>query len=174
MHVNILMQDTITINDDDWLQYTDKYEALMWTVARNISGDRAIADVETNYADLCVAALDSIRGFHKKTGDNFEEMMNNNLFDKYTKTVLWNYKNKKGNYLKKRYSINSSSVELDPDSNISDDKTVGEYNKYMESLLNKCGKVPKDYLDQVCKNPDTIEDCMEILDNCFDDDNIEA
>ena len=60
-----------------------------------------------------------------------------------------------------------------PTSNISDDKTIGEFSKYMESLLNKCGKVPKDYLDRVCKNPDTIKDCMEILDNCFEDDNIE-
>jgi len=168
------MSNAIVIDNAEWGQYTDRYEGLMWTVARNISGDRAIADLETNYADLCVAALDSIRGFHKKTGDSFEEMMANNLFDKYTKTVLWNYKNKKGNYLKKRYNINSSSVELDPANNISDDKAIGEYSKYMESLLNKCGKVPKDYLDSVCKNPDTIKDCMEILDNCFDDDNIDA
>ena len=168
------MNNAIVIDNTEWGQYTDKYEGLMWTVARNISGDRAIADLETNYADLCVAAIDSIRGFHKKTGDSFEEMMENDLFDKYTKTVLWNYKNKKGNYLKKRYNINSSSVELDHTSNISDDKTVGEFSKYMESLLNKCGKVPKDYLDRVCKNPDTIKDCMEILDNCFDDDSIEA
>ena len=168
------MSNAIVIDNSEWAQYADRYEKLMWTVARNISGDRAIADLETNYADLCVAAIDSIRGFHKKTGESFEEMMGNILFDKYTKTVLWNYKNKKGNYLKKRYNINSSSVELDPNSNFSDDKTIGEYNKYMESLLNKCGKVPKDYLDKVCKNPDTIKDCMEILDNCFDDDNIEA
>ena len=167
------MSNAIVIDNSEWSQYTGKYENLMWTVARNISGDRAIADLETNYADLCVAAIDSIRGFHKKTGDSFEEMMQNDLFDKYTKTVLWNYKNKKGNYLKKRYNINSSSVELEPGSNISDDKTIGSYNDYMESLLNKCGKVPKDYLDSVCKNPDRIDDCMEILDNCFNDDSIE-
>ena len=92
------MSNAIVIDNSEWAQYTDRYEKLMWTVARNISGDRAIADLETNYADLCVAAIDSIR----------------------------------------------------------------------------CGKVPKDYLDRVCKNPDTIKDCMEILDNCFDDDNIEA
>lgn len=163
------MNVMITVNNEDWSRYTDKYEKLMWTVARNISGDRAIADLETNYADLCVAALDSIRGFHKKTGESFEEMMKNILFDKYTKTVLWNYKNKKGNYLKKRYNINSSSVELDSNINIADDNIIGSYNNYMESILNKCDKVSKEYLDDICKNPNLIEDCMEILDNCFDD-----
>ena len=159
--------NSITIDNDEWKQYTEKYEGLMWTVARHISGDRAIADLETNYADLCVAALDSIRGFHKKTGEDFSQMMENILFDKYTKTVLWNYKNKKGNYLKKRYALNSSSVEFDPSYAPADTKVVGSYNGYMESLLNKCEKIPKDVLDGVCKNPDTIEDCMDLLDDCF-------
>ena len=168
-----MSSSTITIDNQDWERYTDKYEGLLWTVARNISGDRAIADLETNYADLCVAALDSIRGFNKKTGESFDEMMGNILFDKYTKTVLWNYKNKKGNYLKKRYNINSSSVEIDSNCFLPETKTLGTCNTYMDSLLKKCSKIPKDYLDSVCKNPDTIEDCMEILDNCFDDANID-
>ena len=94
-------------------------------------------------------------------------MMDNILFDKYTKTVLWNYKNKKGNYLKKRYALNSSSVEFDASYAPADTKVIGSYNGYIEALLNKCEKVPKDLLDRVCKNPNTIEDCMDLLDDCF-------
>ena len=159
--------NSITIDNEEWKQYQDKYEGLLWTVARNISGDRAIADLETNYADLCVAALDSIRGFHKKTGESYAQMMENPLFNAYTKTVLWNYKNKKGNYLKKRYALNSSSVEFDASYAPADTKIIGSYNGYMESLLHKCEKIPKDVLNSICKNPDTIEDCMDLLDDCF-------
>tara|TARA_R100001143_G_C3305857_1_gene107811 strand:- start:175 stop:666 length:492 start_codon:yes stop_codon:yes gene_type:complete len=160
---------TITVSDNDWVRYTDKYENLMWAISRRISGDRVIADLETNYADLCVAALDSIRGFHKKTGEDFSQMMDNILFDKYTKTVLWNYKNKKGNYLKKRYALNSSSVEFDSSYAPADTKVLGSYNGYMESLLNKCEKIPKSIIDEVCKNPDTIEDCMDLIADCFEE-----
>tara|TARA_Y100000310_G_C20542426_1_gene743958 strand:+ start:363 stop:791 length:429 start_codon:yes stop_codon:yes gene_type:complete len=139
----------------------------MWTVARHISGDPVLADLETNYADLCVAALDSIRGFNKKTGESFGEMIDNILFDKYTKTVLWNYKNKKGNYLKKRYTINSSAVEFAPEYTPTTSKSEGTSDFYMEALLDKCSKVPKNYLENVCQNPNSIENCMEILDECF-------
>jgi hypothetical protein len=159
---------TITVSDNDWVRYSEKYEGLMWTIARKISGDRVIADLETNYADLCVAALDSIRGFHKKTGEDFPQMMDNTLFDKYTKTVLWNYKNKKGNYLKKRYSLNSSAVEIGEEFSPSS-KSVGEYNSYMDSLLNKCGKFPKSLMDDVCKNPEKIEECMDLIAECFEE-----
>ena len=37
----------------------------------------------------------------------------------------------------------------------------------MESLLDKCEKIPKDVLNSICKNPDTIDDCMDLLDDCF-------
>ena len=163
----------IEIDDEEWALYTDKYESLMWTVARNISGDFAIADVETNYADLCVAALDSIRGFHKKTGECFSEMMGNILFDKYTKTVLWNYKNKKGNYLKKRYSLNSSSVEIGEDFS-PPSKSVGTYNSHLDSLLDKCMKFPPELINEVCKNPDKIEECMDMIEECLEQASIEA
>lgn len=60
------------------------------------------ASVEDNYSDLCVAALESIKAFNVKTGNTFDEMMSNKLFDQYTKTVLWNRKNKKGKTLTQR------------------------------------------------------------------------
>ena len=167
-----MSSSTITIDNQDWERYTDKYEGLLWTVARNISGDRAIADLETNYADLCVAALDSIRGFNKKTGESFDEMMGNTLFDKYTKTVLWNYKNKKGNYLKKRYALNSSALEIKDDF-FPTSKSIGYSSSNLDSLLHKCGKFPQELINEICKNPDTIENCMDLIDECFEDDNIE-
>jgi hypothetical protein len=39
------------------------------------------ASVEDNYAELCVAALESINGFNKKTGKSFEEMFETKYID---------------------------------------------------------------------------------------------
>lgn len=74
----------------------------MWMISKRISGDPALANLEDNYSDLCVAAIESIKGFHAKTGETFDQMMSNKLFDQYTKTVLWNKKNKKGKGLTQR------------------------------------------------------------------------
>lgn len=65
-------------------------------ISRRISGDSVTCSIEDNYSDLCIAALNSITGFNIKTGEDFDQMMRNKLFDQYTKTVLWNAKNKKG------------------------------------------------------------------------------
>ena len=84
------------ITTSQWQQYEDKYGKLMWKIARRISGDAMIASLEDNYSDLCIAAMDSIAGFKKKTGMEFDQMIKEKLFDGYTKTVLWHHKAKKG------------------------------------------------------------------------------
>ena len=84
------------LTDDQWRYYEQRYGKLMKMISSRISGDEALANPEDNYSDLCIAALESIEGFRKKTGESFDVAMNNKLFDQYTKTVLWNRKAKKG------------------------------------------------------------------------------
>ena len=60
-----------------------------------------------------MAALESIEGFKKKTGEDFDEAINNKLFDQYTKTVLWNRKAKKGIPLSKKMSFRNKHYSLD-------------------------------------------------------------
>lgn len=105
----------IQLTDKQWALYEERYGKLMHTIATKISGDDAVATHEDNYADLCIAALESIEGFKKKTGQDFDEAINNKLFDQYTKTVLWNRKAKKGIPLTKRMPFRNSHVSLDVD-----------------------------------------------------------
>lgn len=120
----------LTITEEQWLLYSKKYTRLMWTIAHRISGDSMLASVDDNYSDLCIAALESISGFHKKTGSTFDEMMTLKFFDQYTKTCLWTAKARKGIKLTERMpfrrrhvSINSlidnASIEFDvPDTSL--------------------------------------------------------
>ena len=97
-----IMSYMVELTDKEWALYEERYGKLMHTIAMKISGDDAIASHEDNYADLCIAALESIEGFEKKTGEKFKAAINNKLFDQYTKTVLWNRKAKKGIPLTKK------------------------------------------------------------------------
>jgi len=105
----------IKLTDDQWALYEERYGRLMHTIAMKISGDDAIANHEDNYADLCMAALESIEGFKKKTGEEFDEAIDNKLFDQYTKTVLWNRKAKKGIPLSKKMDFRNKHYSLDQD-----------------------------------------------------------
>ena len=105
----------IQLTDEQWALYEERYGRLMHTIAMKISGDDAIANHEDNYADLCIAALESIEGFEKKTGKSFDEAVDTKLFDQYTKTVLWNRKAKKGIPLTKKMHFRNSHVSLDVD-----------------------------------------------------------
>ena len=101
------------LTDNQWKLYEKKYGRLMRMISLRISGDDAIANPEDNYSDLCIAALESILGFEKKTGKSFDEAMGTKLFDQYTKTVLWNRKAKKGIPLTKRKDFNNRTYSLD-------------------------------------------------------------
>ena len=59
--------------------------------------------------------MESIEGFKKKTGEDFDEAIENKLFDQYTKTVLWNRKAKKGIPLTKRMSFRNKHYSIDSD-----------------------------------------------------------
>jgi len=101
------------INDNQWNLYFERYGKLMFTISRMMSGDLALAHPDDNMSDLKIAAIESIKGFNVKTGQNFEEMMENKLFDQYTKTVLWNRKNKIGVKLTKRMPFQNKMVSID-------------------------------------------------------------
>ena len=100
------------ISGEQWEKYEDKYGRLMHKISRNISGDAAVASLEDNYGDLCVAALESIKGFQKKTGQNFDEMFGTKLFDQYTKTCLWHMKGSKGAKITQKYPVTKNTVPL--------------------------------------------------------------
>ena len=108
------MKKTITLTEQQWEEYEDKFGGLMRKIAHNINGDSAICCHVDNYGDLRVAAIESINGFHRKTGDSFEEMMNNPLFTKYTKTCLWNCKNSKGSKIQKKYEVTNALPLVSP------------------------------------------------------------
>jgi len=72
-----------------------------------------LASLEDNYSDLNIAAIESINGFHKKTGETFDEMINNKLFDQYTKTCLWTAKARKGIKLSERMPFRNRHVSID-------------------------------------------------------------
>lgn len=93
----------------------------MWKIAHRISGDSMTASVEDNFSDLCIAALESINGFHKKTGKTFDEMIEMKLFDQYTKTCLWTAKARKGVKLTERMPFRKRHVSLN---GLIDDKDI--------------------------------------------------
>jgi len=72
-----------------------------------------LASLEDNYSDLSIAALESINGFHKKTGKSFDEMIVMKLFDQYTKTCLWTAKARKGIKLTERMPFRNKHVSID-------------------------------------------------------------
>ena len=78
-----------------------------------ISGDNIVSSIEDNYNDLCLAAIESINGFSKKTGKDFEQMFEEKLFDQYTKTCLWTAKARRGNKIKKGYAFNNNKVSIE-------------------------------------------------------------
>jgi hypothetical protein len=105
----------MALTDEQWALYEERYGKLMHTISMKISGDDAVANHEDNYSDLCVAAIESVSGFEKKTGMSFDEAFDTKLFDQYTKTVLWNRKAKKGVPLTKRMNFRNKQVSLDSD-----------------------------------------------------------
>jgi len=103
----------IELTTEQWDLYLKKYKNLMWRISHLISGDSMLASLEDNYSDLNIAAIESINGFHKKTGETFDEMINNKLFDQYTKTCLWTAKARKGIKLSERMPFRNRHVSID-------------------------------------------------------------
>jgi len=163
------------ITNDQWEKYIKKYGRLLHTISFKISGDEAISNKEDNYSDLQIAAIESIKGFSKKTGKTFDEMIDDQLFDKYTKTVLWNFKNAKGMKItkKKKNRLSGDDIRvfpLEPYSNKTGDITpissfepsatsstdsICSFNSLKDEISN-IGELEKSIIDLICDDPSYI------------------
>ena len=103
----------IELTTEQWDLYLKKYKNLMWRISHLISGDSMIASIEDNFSDLNIAAIESINGYHKKTGQSFDEMIGTKLFDQYTKTCLWTAKARKGIKLSERMPFRNRHLSID-------------------------------------------------------------
>ena len=147
----------IKLSEDQWNIYLKKYKNLMWKISHMISGDPTISSLEDNYADIMLAALESINGFNKKTGMTFDEMITTKFFDQYTKTCLWTAKARKGNGIKKNYPVTNKKVSLTVQD--SDTSSLTSDVAYIDTIEGK---------DNM--NPDILLAYSEIYDNFSDDD----
>ena len=136
-------------------------------ISHRISGDSMISSLEDNFSDLCVAAINSVNGFKKKTGENFEQMMSNQFFDKYTKTVLWNLKNKKGKKITKKIPMLNRTFSLDGADKerydfegdttfIAEDKTAHYDYGSFEDLLSTLDDDSKKIVEIIVKDPSVL------------------
>ncbi len=161
------MSCMLELTDKEWALYEERYGKLMHTIAMKISGDDAIANHEDNYADLCVAALESIQGFEKKTGEKFKAAINNKLFDQYTKTVLWNRKAKKGIPLTKKMEFRNKHFSIDQDysgndrerklDNLEDTRAQFDASSVdVEDFSNSQPEDVKKVIDAIVKNPGSL------------------
>lgn len=155
------MNCMINLTDEQWALYEERYGKLMHTISMKISGDNAIANHEDNYADLCIAALESIEGFKNKTGQDFDEAINNKLFDQYTKTVLWNRKAKKGIPLSKKMSFRNSHVSLDIDYNA--EFGTGGLHERIEDPRSGYDTSSVDLEDFTKSQPENVQKVMNVI-----------
>ena len=103
----------VTLTPNQWEKYEKQYKGLMYRITQLISGDYVVANREDSYAELSLAALDSVNGFHRKTGEDFDEMWENPLFHKYTKTCLWHSKNNRGKKISKKIPMLRKTFSMD-------------------------------------------------------------
>lgn len=115
----------IELTTEQWDLYLSKYKNLMWRISHLISGDSMTASLEDNYSDLNIAALESINGYHKKTGQSFDEMIDTKLFDQYTKTCLWTAKARKGIKLSERMPFRNMHMSIEDLKTAHDDGDTG-------------------------------------------------
>ena len=150
------------LTDKQWALYEERYGKLMHTIAMKISGDDAVANHEDNYADLCIAALESIEGFKKKTGEDFDVAIDNKLFDQYTKTVLWNRKAKKGIPLSKKMEFRNKHYSLDQAFMTNDSDAPGAHER-IEDNRSSFGASSVDLEDFTESQPDDVKKVINTI-----------
>ena len=147
----------VVLTGEQWSSYLVKYEKLMWKISQQITGDSAICDLEDNFADLCQTALESINGFHKKTGVSFDVMMEMKLFSQYTKTCLWHKKGNKGTKVKKRYPITNNTVSASDHTDLLYSKESSSLSE-LSDLSPEFSKLQKIIIDCIVKDPSHLLD----------------
>lgn len=153
----------LELTADQWDRYLKKYGNLMHKISRMIGGDTIIASPEDNFSELCMAALESINGFHKKTGKNFEEMFPMKLFDQYTKTCLWTTKARKGTPISNRMPFRSKHISIDTSDDkldtycIEDTSAATQHSlMFVMDLLDTVGSDEKKIMKAILEDPDVL------------------
>ena len=148
------------INTNQWELYETKYGKLMHKISRSISGDEVISALEDNYGDLCIAALDSIKGFSKKTGLSFDDMFGTKLFDQYTKTCLWHVKGNKGAKITKKYPVTKHTVSLYDHPEVfslsGEDSNSADTEDFLTVLSNGFTELERKVVSVIVKNPEFV------------------
>lgn len=136
----------------------------MHTISMRISGDDMIASHEDNYADLSIAAIESISAYERKTGQGFEQAFGTKLFGQYTKTVLWNRKNKKGVRLSSRMEFRNRHISLSPPDGddrryeIEDLSSIPDCSMTLEEMFGKEDKHVNKIVDAIVSDPSVVTD----------------
>ena len=155
------------IDMNQWTKYETKYGKLMHKISRSISGDEVIAALEDNYGDLCIAALDSIKGFNKKTGLSFDEMFGTKLFDQYTKTCLWHVKGNKGSKITKKYPVTKHTVSLYDHPEVfslsGEENNSADAEDFLTVLSDGFTKLEKKVVSVIVQNPEIINDKGRVI-----------
>lgn len=152
----------LEITDEQWDRYIKKYGNLMHKISRMIGGDSIIASPEDNFSELCMAAIESINGFHKKTGKTFDEMMPMKLFDQYTKTCLWTTKARKGTPISKKMPFRNKQVSmysLDEEETVDIQDTSSISNMNLIDLIDSwriMDQASKDVVKLILEDPDVL------------------
>lgn len=138
------------ITNEQWLLYEKKYKNLMYKISQLTSGDLVTTNPEDGYQELVVAAINSIYGFHNKTGEDFETMWANPLFDKYTKTCLWNSKNNRGKKLSKRIPFRNKLTTLHDNIVDSGDATSNiDFGMFISEITESLGELETKALESI-------------------------
>lgn len=151
------------VTDAQWKIIIEKWGLLIFTIARRISGDNAIADFDENVADLHEAALDAIIGYEKQGGNGtLEDFLETEGFGKYMKTCLWNKKNSKGKGIKKRYPIHSSTISVSEFEEIIEDKSaveseLTESDDFMEVFRKNLSEKERELIELILNHPGSIK-----------------
>ena len=155
------------ITSSQWEKVSDKYGSLIYTICHNISGDPHLCTVSDLQADLQIIALEAIETYSRKTNQTFDEFFETEIFGKYLKTCLWNYKNNRGAKITKKRKIrnmpsidalfseedfNTLEVFTDPKS-FGDESVVLQVEEFKASLNDN----QKQIISVVVNNPELIK-----------------
>ena len=161
----------INITQEDWEAYEGKFGGLISFISHRITGDPMLCDFESNVQDLRVAAINSIVGYYKKNKITIEdkpvtEVIECPLFKAYTKTVLWNAKNHKGNKATKYKNFMPISLDTleNKEDLVFDESTSNAYENedLLGVLSKKFNDEEKAILAYVVNNPEVVRDSGKV------------
>ena len=116
----------MNITPDQWDKILSKYKNLMYMISHRVGGDKVAHDFDDTFQELSMSALDAINTLMRKTGKDFDELIDTVVADKYIKTCLWNKKNNMGRKItKKKGVIRTISLDVNK-ANMSDDLFCGD------------------------------------------------